>query len=466
MKRQDGYYVESREISIKRMLWWILRKWRVGVIFAVVCAVAFGAWQFRKEKQEHLEEYEAAVAAQNQEAETVESLSEQLTSAQISGVERVVDYWYRLKEADNYLNNSILMQLNPYAEDVVYIYIPCVSMESAASVANDLASENFMEELVEAISWSAGESYLRELISVDVTESDVKVTVKAESAENAEAAADGIIGLLEDWGVETTEPIYKKSDVVIDLDAVEKYNSVYESYDTNQTLYNTYYKTLTSTQVQLFKLLLAGGTSSSTETEAEEIILEKTTLNFRMILLGFMAGIIAAAVILGAVYTLSGKVHGEAEAKSLFQEPVVGVINAGRWKRKRLFSFVDRAVYKLGNRGARHLNYDGQLALIAANIALACQARGAKEIYLSGSEYKKLPEELVCNIKELLQDEHICAYTGDSILYHAGSLKEAAEKKYVVFLEISEGSVCTEIAKELNLCMQNEISCMGLIMVE
>ncbi len=464
MKRQDGYCVETREINIKRMLWWILRKWRVGAAFAIVCAVIFGAWQYKREEQIHEENYQEAIAAQNQAAESVESLTDQLSDAELGGVNMAVYYQTKLISASNYLGNSVLMQLNPYAENVMNIYAECVSEEEAINVMNYLSSEDFLNELVSVVGWYREKSYLKELIEPEMAGNNVKISVIADSVSNAELYANNIVALLNSYHSEEVIYVYLEAETVVDMSAVETFNSVYDSYITNNSFFSNYYNTLNAKQLQLYNLLISG--QSSVEEDSIIITLEETKINFKMIVMGFLAGIIAAAVILGVVYTFSARIHGEEEAKYLFGEPVIGNVNAGGLERKRLFGFVDRAVYKLGNRTAKRIDYDGQLQMCIANISLMCQAKDVKEIYLSGSEIGRLPEKLLTDIKEGLSAENIGVFSGGSIVYDADSLKESAEKNNLIFIEISEKSACKEIAKELNLCLQNQLNCLGIIMVE
>ena len=98
MKKQDGYYyVESREVDLKRMLWWIARQWRTLIILAIACACVMCAWKYNKDYKANQAAYEAALK-QNEDRKTIEGLTEKLTEAEYKGVQRAL-YYYEMEQA-------------------------------------------------------------------------------------------------------------------------------------------------------------------------------------------------------------------------------------------------------------------------------------------------------------------------------------------------------------------------------
>ena len=90
MKKQNQYFVEEREIDLKKVLLQVLKKWRLVLILAVLGAVLAVAADYRNTKKEATEAAIAAADKVNAGPVTIESLEAKMDDYSIQRVWRFV----------------------------------------------------------------------------------------------------------------------------------------------------------------------------------------------------------------------------------------------------------------------------------------------------------------------------------------------------------------------------------------
>lgn len=470
MKKQEGYEVKSREIDLKRMLWWIARQWRKLLILAVLCACVMCAWRYHKDAQANRKAYEAALAEREKEETSMEEVEAVLNDDQIRGVEWALYYYTRAREAEDYLENSLLMKANPYAMDIMYIYYRADDVSNAkVKLEQFLMNEAFLEDLKEKLNWETEAHYLLELFEVEEDGEQIIISIKADSQSNCTAIADNTISLIEEYFDEAVEEINHILGVTTDLDLVTTYINILDQKNTYHSLFVSYQNNFIVAQDMLFgmKLTELDGTVSEEETKEEVVIeLAETHINKTTLVLGAIAGVIVGIVVFAVWYTFSTNIHGVAEMKYLFALPSMGNVNITGLKKKKLLSGFDKILNRAAYGKDAALSYEQQVEMIASNIYIACKNQNLKEVFVSGSEMKYVPEAFVTDVKTALEKKNIVLIAGKCISYDAETLLKAEEVGNILFIETDEVSKCDEIAKELNLCIQNNIQSLGIIMVQ
>ena len=102
----NAYYVEEHEVSFKHLFWKLLLHWKT--ILIVACLFAVLGYGYAKYTQHNSQEFES---------ETNGDLDEQLMDyelAEKSIYEAVDKYELALNNERYYMENSLLMKLNPY----------------------------------------------------------------------------------------------------------------------------------------------------------------------------------------------------------------------------------------------------------------------------------------------------------------------------------------------------------------
>jgi capsular polysaccharide biosynthesis protein len=476
MKKQEQYYVQTREINIKRMIWWIAKKWRILLIAAIIGAVIATIWKYHADDLAAEEALQVAVNAQENAAKTEEELREELTDAQILGVENTIDYRKHVEESKEYIENSVLMQLNPYAENVTYLYYDISDVPSEVEtekIVQYVNSSQFAESIKEMLECETETRYLAELIKAEKNMDEVIVQVIGADEGQCQELVDAVCELLEAYDTDLPLALINSSNEIrVDTELLTIKNDILYQYAQNTSVYNSNYGVLVSEQLSLYNFLLEKDDESINETAENDAMESENTftkapvyISKKMMVLGFAAGLVVGIVLCGVAYTFSTGIHGEEEIKKLFEITSFGNANISSLKKKRWFAAVDTMLDRFGYRQSKRLNYDQQVKWICSNLLLTCQKQGVTRLYLSGSEMEKIPEAFVEELKSLLAEKHIELVSGESIAYNADSLMELSEIGAGIFVEMDEVSKCEEIAKELNLCVQNQIDLLGLVMV-
>ena len=471
MKKQDGYYyVESREIDLKRMLWWIARQWKTLLVLAIVCSCVMVAWKYNKDYNANQAAYEAALAEQEKEETSIEEVEAMLNDDEINGAKWALYYYTRAKDAEDYLDNSLLMKVNPYAIDVMHIYYQADDVTAAkVKLEQFLMSEAFLENLRDNLGWETETHYLLELFEVEEDGDQVVISIKADSQSNCTTIAEATINMItENFGGNVKE-INHILGITTDLDLVTTYINILDQKNTYNSQYRNYQNNFIVAQDTLFHKLLAAQEGIVIEEEAkEDVVIElvATHISKPMLVLGAIAGIIAGFVVLAVLYTFSAKVHGTAEMRYLFALPFMGNVNVAGLKKIKVFVCLDKSLNCIAYGKDAKLSYEEQVEMIASNIYIACKKQNVKEVFVSGSEMNSVPEAFIADVEKALEEKGIALSAGKGISYDAESLLKAEEIGNVLLIEADEVSKCEEIAKELNLCVQNQIQNLGIIMVQ
>ena len=156
------------DIEIKDLLWELVRKWRIIVVMAIICAVGLAAYQYRIDRNKT----DVVVVKKTQ-----EELEKAMSVQDISEVTGAVNLLNQLGEKSAYMDASVLMQINPYEEKVVllqYVIEAEQVEEVLAKAYRAYIEDGYMAQLlagfrgVEAL-------YVQELISVVDDNTDMYV---------------------------------------------------------------------------------------------------------------------------------------------------------------------------------------------------------------------------------------------------------------------------------------------------
>lgn len=467
MKKENGYFVEAREIEFGRMIWFVLKKWRCIIVLALIGAILTTAWKYASDCKEHQNTYEEALREQTESAQSmsIEELKSQLSDKELMGVYRAQYYSKRAEEAGEYLENSILMQENAYAQNVEHIYLE-TDPESVTDILQYIYSDEFIQKVLEKTGWDTESRYLRELISAEADVETVAIMVTGITVEECTFLGETVTNVLMEKYSAVIQKEYHAEDVVVNTDLVKLYNDIFTDGSSSTDIFSNYEVNFTYRQKQLYIALENEETEINMEADNVEITLEPTYINKRMPVFGALAGIVLAVVILGIYYTFSSAIHGKEEMKRLFDLEIIGNVNTEYIRKRRWFSGVDRLIDRIGSGKGKYLTYEQQIKMLVSYISLSCSKKQIRKIYITGTEAEKLCTAFTEQLVKELKEKGIEAKIGKSITSDAEALLEAASYPAVVLAEIDEKSSCVEIANELNLCLTQGIESLGVIMVQ
>lgn len=492
MKKQSQYIVEEREVDVKEMFFQALSYWRFILIVALIGAALVGAMKYKKDVAAAEANIQAQIEEANKPEVTVEMLEDELSNEEEQEVWNAVQLGQFLKQRRGYIDSSVYLNLNAFKVKASYVTYRVTGTEAVAAVADMkkyLIGLEMAKAVVKELGLDVDAVYVQELIQIEENADMAELTFRivADDRKECDALVESVgkqlqtyVNVLKesteyvDIGIVCTEV---REEVEKDDNLLAKQNEYIVGFYDDMKTFNKCKDGFDDTQKSLYKKLTKGKykiDNSLYETEIEpeekEVVEIDTTVNVKpsiaSIIAGFLAGAIAAFALRAFLYTISKNIHGEDEVKYLFGTTVFGVVDASAHGKKRLLSAVDRLLKKVKTGRKKSLSYETQLQLICTNILICCKNNGITKVHLSGSEMKKVPSVVLKTIRETLEKAGIEVSNGNGVAYDADSLMELAEKKNGILVEVSEKTSCEEIAKELNLCRQNEVSILGVVLVE
>ncbi|MBR5564892.1 MAG: hypothetical protein IKW08_01875 [Roseburia sp.] len=477
------------DIEIKDLLWELVRKWRIIVVMAIICAVGLATYQYRIDRNKT----DVVVVKKTQ-----EELEKAMSVQDISEVTGAVNLLNQLGEKSAYMDASVLMQINPYEEKVVllqYVIEAEQVEEVLAKAYRAYIEDGYMAQLlagfrgVEAL-------YVQELISVvdDNTdmyvysdtmdesiqmelankEADACFTVKicgldeasiTEMAQNIKTSLNVYSGdLKQKVGEHELKLIEETACVLVDNALAELQNRNATAIKTISNNIDKMKNEMTGDQITLYTYRVTGVTQSENSTAAAPQA-KVVTISVKHAVIGAIVGAVLGCAMILVLYVFSAKLRNSDEIKNLYQVKVLGEVENPQ-KKKRIFSFIDEFIAKVQSGAPKGLfYYERQIQMICTNIAIACKKNEQQKVYLAGSMLQEIPEEILEDIVKQCAKKGIEIVEGFDIVYNANALETLEMIGTVVFLEKKRTSFYDEIYKEILLCRENGIQVMGIVVV-
>lgn len=475
MMNKEKYFLKTREIDIKRMIWCVLKKWLLILVAGIASMVIFGAFQYRKDYKTALLNQQNIILQQAQKEETNEEIIAQLTPQQISGVENAVYFYNTIVEQNEYLSKSVLMNLNLYQEPIVILKYKVVA-DIRDDFVNFISEPEMSERLKHTLKWETEAHYIGELIRTEVDDNWVTIKVCADTEEKCATLAENLKKELGDYILLQQEKnsgnvIQLESEaraVIVDTEMIDFKNELLKNYYQNTGYHEMYYETLKEKQIVLYERIIQGIDAEEANEDASnyETMDIQVTLSKKAMGIGLIAGILLAIVFFCIRYTFSNRIHGEEELQYLFATTNLGTIDTLGLKKKSLFVGIAMCFNRLITKRKKEVNYEQEIEMVSSRLILICERNQTNQVYLSGSEMKQIPGQVIETIKEKLSLQGIQLVQGESIAWSGDALLNAAKYGSVAFIEIDEISKCEEIVRELNICIDNEITNCGIILLQ
>lgn len=193
------------EVRIRDLVFHLLYRWRSILLAALVCGIVFGTWQYFSVDAAH----KAGNKTRDEQRyeQNLVDYQRNLTEAQ----EKLQSWQDRLDERTAYLNNSLLMQLDPanvWIAEKKYLItgIGRSAADLLAVYTGALAAEHDGAALQEAFG-TDNAGYVSEVVSftADTVENSFRVAVYAQTREAAEKGLAYVAGKIEEAGAKAQE---------------------------------------------------------------------------------------------------------------------------------------------------------------------------------------------------------------------------------------------------------------------
>lgn len=430
-------YEDEKILNLADVFFYLLGKWKMMVLAAVIFAVLAGGFSFVKSSSH-----------QDPSKEAIELSKEELEAYQTK-ISKIEEYRENVQERDYYLENSILAKLDPngYYEGTITCIFSVESgseaIEAAELCRSRLLNLENLGLLSEKLSEAAEAAMLSEVVFFEEDESFVntpetaRLVLKAQHYKQDDCEImlsffteklQEIIKALEAQGNGAKATLFER-DIRLVSDP-EKMLISSEMLKERENAYNN----LTAAEESLTeaeKAFFQTQTEGESEAEGENAELQEPFVSKKLMLAGALAGAFFAAAYYTVRYLFSGKVHNKEELESWLAIPV--------------------------------LEMEQPFDITAAMLAEMAEKSQAKKLYLTGSR-EKLDEETVKALCTALAEKKVEVTCGRDGLKTAEALRKMNDCGFIVFVEACNESKEKDIREEIEKASSCGAKILGIVL--
>ncbi len=469
----------ERMISLADLFEEILRRIWLIIVLAVVFAVLCAGYKYMSDRQKA-----EASPSTNTYARAAESLSDE----EMSAVNSVLRLYSDVEATDQYMNESIRMNIDPYHEDRVtmqftvqtdeeYLADALQALEgyvAGGSIANDLAElypdveSQYLSELLSASSGTlmtdsdATEIYLSSVFTVQVIETDEEAALLLADAVQ-QSLTSYANRLRSSFGTCRLDLIDQSVAQVYDSDLKTEQTTALTNQISQQNRITTQLDTLSDDQVTVLNALLTQEDTDMTEaddTAAAQTATVTVHISKRYILLGVIIGIVLGIILIVLFYIARGALNVEQEMPGEFGIPVCGHLHVKK-QRNPLVRGWRRLVYK-----KKPLPPETERQIAVVNLKKFCADRDQSRILLTGSRLDMTENEALLAIRTALGAEGIEAEIAGGLLDLPQTLERLGEYSCVVLVETLHKSHYKDVVRETEICAQQDVYPAGAIVLD
>ena len=442
--------------------------WKLWIVCALLFAILLPGVKYAKDART----YKAAQQPQD------ETQSVAFTKTEQQQIDDVKSLQVLLDKNSLYMQESLLMNIDPYQEhvlelkyyidsDYTYNYSKDNKQNYTSAITNayvDYAANGLSQkEIWKDVNTKAEAKYLAELVSATVDSDNtfsvlVKYTDEKSLKSVSEAIQKELKGRYEDIadriGSHKLVLVSENYQVQTDSDLANSQNAVTGLIKSYRDQISTLTSAMTEDQLKVVDSELAAERENETadeETVPETVEVSAPVFSKKYVVLGFVMGIFLAALYLVCVAVLSNKLQ---EAEELV-----------RFYKLRQFGILTQNKGSKGING-KLLSAEASVQLAISNIELYCKNEGITKLFLTGSEIERVDKNTITQIVEGLSTKGIQTVYGENICYDAAAMREASEAGHVVLVEITDVSIYQEIEKELRMLKDWNVNIAGCVGVE
>ena len=476
MNEQNITRRKEVDLEITDFLWEIVRNWRVIAICLIIGAVLLCGYQYIKDSRnadttadEVVEEY----------SKTVHEMKEALGAQDLDQVYGAVAIKKQLDEKSDYADNSPLMAVNPYAENLILLQYRVQSDEGNAAELAAIYQDYLMygelaSEMIDCDSRKDETIYAKETYETGFTVR-IRGSREADCKELAENVKKGLSAYAqrmdENFTAHELELVNESSNIIVDQELAQLQDDTALAIKNLGEHLDTIKSKMNGNQLELY-VELTENQPEQNEDSAEQTGNEEETngsdvpeqisvhISVSKFIIGGIIGIALAIIFILLKYLLSGNLRSEAEIKALYHNDVLGTIRSSvDGKRGKIDKWYVGARY--GKSGKMSL--EQEVELICANMKIACKEN--QKVYLTGSDLSGTSTEILEKIRAECEKRGVTVVSGREICYYAEALEELAKIGQVVFIEEMRKSRYNNMYQEVIRCREHQIPILGMIVI-
>lgn len=447
-------YEYEEEIDLKRLLIYVLRKWRIMIAAAVVLGLLLGGAKAVKGfiDLQDPEKVEESIKEAELERQNYDTAKAQL-------INQMAEYNRQIDDYQKYQDNSLYMRLDPYAvykESITYVVttdyqiLPNMTYQSLnwmgpvlsayTTVANSVTLKDLPSEGRAGLSEEWDADSLEKLVKVETNANDGKLTItaSAESETRAKAILQAVKkkveanqkSVAEAAGNHKLSLISEKSTVTVD-------QNIINDRDTKQKNV-TALRDAADRAVEKYNKL--------SEPKDNAISVKNTVKNgIKFGIVGIMAGIFLICFWACAKYLLDDVLHDPVVLAGKYQNRVLGTISKSKGR-----GFIDRKIDALDGGGCDSSSEEIVLRTVAASLEQA--SSGKEKVLVAGTADAGIIEDISSHLAQYCDSVEV-VFKGN-LLKDAAAVEKLKEADSVLLVEMKDISRNKEIERELEVIRQ------------
>ena len=484
MNKNTGVIKRDRELKISDLFWKVLYGWRLVVVLAVIFAIIVGGYGILQKwtnNKKNITSNEAQVTS-------VESLVASLTEEEILQINQVKMLDQYIKERQVYMDNSILMNIEPYNKHVLniiyYLDTDNNGGDKVASVdTTDILYEayktyivngGYIDYVVEYTDWNLDEKYLLELITIDEDSNKtgiLTIRVTGMDSEQIGIIADGLKNAINSYKDIIIKSIDNHSIIIMDeyetivsdssLDSGQcnMYFNLRDLKSERQALLNKF----TDIQTQVYDF--------NNQEVIEQINIDnanddKNTVNLidlKYFILGMILGIGFACAWIICKYIFGSKIQSSYDLEEIYGLTNFGIISDYDSNNKILMC-IDNLFDKV--RGIKKLTFEQQCALCVADLKIKCKKNDIKKLaFIVSNKITNEQNKTFDFISSKLNSSGVKCILLDDMINNLERYEELSSMSYAILMGNLGKTTYCEIETELKICNKFDVNIFGYILL-
>ncbi len=459
----------EKGIRVEELFWNILFGWRQIICFGIIFAVLCSGLKYVKDVRTYGK-------IENTNLEQAEKKMSEDEMLQVSEARVLME---RIEECEKYLNQSALMQIDPYKKPIVELQYYIESDYSfnytqenqndytgslLALYYNYIIGGEMSQDVIENAKLPITQEDMSELWSVSQVGYSILVKVVYPDTEKMDEIANTIKILLEDKEKELQEIgkhelklLGQSQNTVVDTYLIDRKTAL----SNNLTSLNSQLSTLKTNMKDQQLELLGSGQSKEDETDDKKTAV-KPKLRLKYVLVGSAFGVFLVCIWIICKLLFATRLRNPEDIRDFYGMRLFGEVTV-ETNRNRPLEFIDKKLFAIKNRKMKKLVVEEQIKNISAQIALSCKQQGINCIYMTGSSYEKLDANLLKKLKQELDIKGVKISEGENIFYDSKSLQTGTEVGNFLLIEQVGKSIYEEIDNEINLAKEHQSTVLGVV---
>ena len=491
------------EINLKDLLLYCLERWRWIVTSMLIVAIILGTYKYRStvSANQLIEQSRQGISRETA-TENVDDKKSAAGDQSIKSYEQAIaEMEYELEIKEDYLQNSVVMQMDPYhiATGTLSYYVEDGEYKSGVLAAYKafISGGRLAEELYE-LDQSVPIEDLQYLISFTNSKVDAyKIDNSNQTLFSTEAGAPVFQVQIrmpdsESGGLylKYAEDIIKKYTAELQSEVEEHRITLLSSVQSDMTDlgiqeyqsmmredYTTSVKNLHALRTELGSIQNPQAAASSSIEMGEVVspmsaamemgeVVSPMSAAMEFAVLGMILGAGLACLVLIILYWVGGKLKNIDGFTMEYGMPLLGIIRVSGMK-KRIFGFIDTFVFRLGGGLYEKISLEEQTKMTVVNVQTAIfkegAGRGGQRIMLAGTIPEKAAEKVCMSLRSEIENALFSDYR--QLVFQSSAVKELEEYDGILFLEKKGESSSELIAQEKRMALDRDVKVLGTVVL-